>query len=81
MFIAGLAIVRAHNVWVNNWTVLVTLCGWSLLLLGLIRMFVASQYRQASANTSPVVFMVLEGCLLIVGLIITFKGYSAGGSS
>ncbi|MBI5039251.1 MAG: hypothetical protein HZC13_05780 [Nitrospirae bacterium] len=80
MFVAGLAIVRAHSVWARNWTVLVTLSGWFFLILGLIRMFAASQYRQASANTSSVVFMVLEGCLLIIGLIISYKAYSTGGS-
>ena len=80
MFVGGLAIVRAHNVWERQWTVLVTLSGWVFLILGLIRMFAAGQYRQASADTSPVVFMVLEGCLLIVGLIITYKAYSGRGS-
>jgi hypothetical protein len=78
MFVGGLAVVLTHNVWAPNWTVLVTLSGWFFLALGLIRMFAASQYRQASADTSPGVFMVLEGCLLVVGLIITFKAYSGG---
>ena len=76
MFVAGLAIVRAHNIWVRNWTVLVTLSGWVFLLLGLARMFGASQYRQATANTSSWVFVLLEGCLLVVALFITFKAYS-----
>jgi uncharacterized membrane protein HdeD (DUF308 family) len=80
MFVAGLAIVRAHNVWARDWTALVTLSGWFLLLLGLIRMFAASQYREASANTSSLVFMGLEGCLVAVGLVITFKAYSRGGT-
>jgi len=39
-------------------------------------MFAASFYLQGSANTSTTVFMVLEGILLIIGLIITFKAYS-----
>jgi len=34
-FVAGLAIVRVHNIWVRNWTVLVTVCGWALFLLAL----------------------------------------------
>src|SRR5512140_2843013 len=37
MFIAGLAIVRSHNHWTRNWTVLVTLSGWFFLMLGLFR--------------------------------------------
>ena len=73
MFVAGLAIVRAHNIWVMNWTVLVTFSGWSFLLLGLVRMFAAGQYRQATASTSSWVFILLEGCLLAVALFLTFK--------
>ena len=61
MFVAGLAIVRSHNIWVPNWTVLITLTGWFFLALGLVRMFAAGQYQQAAAATSPVVFMILEG--------------------
>src|SRR5215831_6936298 len=60
----------------RDWTVLVTLSGWFSLLLGLFRMFAASQYQRSSANTSPAVFMVLEGMLLVLGLIMTFKAYS-----
>jgi hypothetical protein len=75
MFVAGLAIVRAHNAWARNWTVLVTLCGWFFLVLGLVRAFAAGQYRQASANTHPWVFVAVEAILLVVALWITFKSY------
>lgn len=76
MFVAGLAIVRDHNLWVRNWTILVTMTGWFFLLLGLIRMFAASFYQQSSMNTSTTVFMVLEGILLVLGFIITFNAYA-----
>jgi hypothetical protein len=76
MFVAGLAIARAHNHWVRNWTVLVTLSGWFFLALGLLRMFAAGAYQRGSANTSTTVVMVLEGVLLVCGLVLTFKAYS-----
>jgi len=76
MFVGGLAIVRAHNRWTRDWTVLVTLSGWFFLVLGLFRMFAAGAYRRTSANTSAIVFMILEGMLAICGLILTFKAYS-----
>lgn len=76
MFVGGLAVVRAHNHWVRDWTLLLTLSGWFFLVLGLFRMFAASAYLQGSSNTSALVFMIVEGILLIVGLIITFKSYS-----
>ena len=76
MFVAGLAIIRAHNLWKLDWTVLVTLSGWFFLLLGLFRMFAAGLYRQSSANASSTFFMVLEGLLFLIGLIMTFKAYT-----
>lgn len=78
MFVGGLAIVRAHNAWKRDWTVLVTLSGWFGLLLGLFRMFAAGQYRQTSATTSATTFMILEGMLLAVGLVMTVKAYGHG---
>ena len=52
MFVAGLAIVQWHNLWQRDWTLLVTLCGWFLLALGLFRIFAAGFYQQASGNVS-----------------------------
>ena len=75
MFVGGLAVVRAHNHWARDWTALVTLSGWTFLVLGLVRMFAAEQYRSGSASTSPTTWMLLEGILLVVGLILTFKAY------
>ena len=76
MFVAGLAVVRRHNHWTRNWTVLVTLSGWFLLAFGLLRMFTAGQYQRAAAQISPGVFMVLEGFLLVVALVITYKAFA-----
>jgi hypothetical protein len=75
MFIAGVAIVRAHNRWARNWAVLITIVGWLSVGLGLIRMFFAGQYRATSAGTSPSVLMVVEGVLMLVGLVITVQSY------
>jgi hypothetical protein len=75
MFVAGLAIVRVHNVWARDWTVLITLSCWSFLVLGLVRMFAASLYRQAAQAASSMAFMALEGFLFAVALVITFKAY------
>ena len=78
MFVGGLAIVRAHNCWTRDWTLLVTLSGWFFLVLGLVRMFAASAYQRSAANAGATAFMILEGALAIAGLIMTFKAYSRG---
>ena len=79
MFVGGLAIVRAHNHWATDWTVLVTLSGWFFLFLGLFRMFAAGLYQRGSTNVSSSTFMALEAILLVAGLIMTFKSYSRTG--
>jgi uncharacterized membrane protein HdeD (DUF308 family) len=75
MFVAGLAIVRAHNRWAANWTVLVTLTGWFFLCLGLFRMFAAEMYQRGSARTPGTVFIALEGILLALAIFMTYKAY------
>ena len=79
MFVGGLAIVRVHNLWARDWTVLVTLSGWFFLTLGLFRMFAASFYLRGAANTSTTMFIVLEGILFVIALFMTFKAYSRDG--
>ena len=75
MFVAGLAIVRAHHHWRRDWTVLVTLSGWCALSLGTVRMFAASAYQQRSAAVGSPVFVVIETVILVCGVVITYKAY------
>jgi len=78
MFVAGLAIVRAHNRWRPDWTVIVTLSGWLALVLGTVRMFAAGAYAQRSAGLPPATWVIVESPLLICGLVLTFKAYVRG---
>jgi hypothetical protein len=75
MFVGGLAVVRAHNHWRRDWTVLVTLSGWFGVVLGLFRMFAAGQYQRGSARMSAPMFMVLEGVLFAAAVVMTVKAY------
>jgi hypothetical protein len=73
LFVAGLAIVRAHNLWVRGWPVLVTLAGWFVMLLGLFRMFFPELQLEGAKHTSTV--SMLTVLLLAVGIFLTFKAY------
>ncbi len=75
MFVAGLSIVRWHNAWQRDWTLLITLSGWFFLMLGLLRMFAATSYRAAARGASSSLFAVVEVVLFAVGLIITVMAY------
>jgi hypothetical protein len=73
LFVAGLAIVRAHNRWTGGWPVLVTLTGWFVLVVGLIRMF-APVYSQKEAEKNTAVYGLLI-VLFAIGVFLTFKAY------
>jgi uncharacterized membrane protein YhaH (DUF805 family) len=73
LFVAGLAIVRAHNRWTGGWPVLVTLTGWFVMLAGLIRMF-APVYAQQEVENNTAMYGLLI-VLLAVGVFLTFKAY------
>ena len=70
LFVAGLAIVRAHNQW-TGWPVLVTLMGWFAILGGLIRMF-----APAAAKSGATWVYALLIVLLVIGIVLTFKAYT-----
>jgi hypothetical protein len=55
LLVAGIAIVRAHNVWSGGWPVLVTIVGWLALLGGLARIFFphSARWDRGSSGQEP----------------------------
>jgi hypothetical protein len=78
MFVAGLAIVRVHNRWEADWTVLVTVLGWLALLGGLVRMFFPLQLAEIAPKVSQETGLIAAEAvvLLVVGAFLTYKSYS-----
>jgi hypothetical protein len=78
LFIAGLAIVRAHNVWTGGWPVLVTVLGWLAVLSGLVRMFFPARLAMIAADIGerPGLVIGMALVLLLIGGLLSFKGYS-----
>ncbi|MDJ1501263.1 hypothetical protein [Xanthocytophaga agilis] len=72
-FIAGLTIVRAHNNWVLQWPVVITILGWLCMALGLLRMFFPQAYKGNFSN--DISAMVVEIILISVGVFLSFKAY------
>ena len=78
VLLAGLAIVRAHNVWAAEWTVLVTILGWLCIIGGLIRIIwpekVSTMRNDAMRSENAVTAWALGALLL--GAFLTAKGYA-----
>ena len=73
LFVTGLAIIRAHNLWVRGWPVLVTLAGWALMLLGLFRMFFPEQQLAAARHASLTIVEIVP--VMLFGIFLSCKAY------
>lgn len=73
VFIAGLAIVRAHNFWSRQWPVLITLVGWLAIVAGLGRMVAPISSQQAGQSALVVLGSLVV--LLAIGIVLTYKAY------
>ena len=76
LFVAGLAIVRVHNLWIRGWPIVITLSGWALIFGGLFRMF-APEAQQTLQNTPIYGVYIVDISLLAIGLYLTFEAYWA----
>ena len=75
--VAGLAIVNAHNLWVTDWRVIITILGWLSVIGGVIRLLLPAQVQTLStgmvANPNG---MIIGGIItLVLGGILSWMGY------
>lgn len=77
--IGGLAIVNAHNVWVADWPVIITIFGWLAIVGGIVRMTMPELTRSiASKMMGYTQFLTVEAILLIaLGAWLSYVGYLA----
>jgi hypothetical protein len=79
LFVAGLAIVRVHNVWSGGWPVLVTILGWLALVGGLIRILLPTRLAEIAAGFAQNTGLITASgiVLLVIGAFLSFKAYSS----
>ncbi|MBK9079833.1 MAG: hypothetical protein WBP38_09910 [Hyphomicrobium sp.] len=80
LLVAGLAIIRVHNIWDGGWPVLITISGWLAVFGGLVRMMIpdqsAAMARKFIDNTTAVTTSAL--IMLALGAFLSFKGFALG---
>jgi len=76
LLVAGLAILRTHNVWTWRWPVLVTLIGWFAIAGGLYRTFApnAPQPGQSAVTDAFLLALFSIGCFLSVKAYLPDRG-------
>ncbi|WP_276371800.1 hypothetical protein [Chryseolinea sp. H1M3-3] len=73
LFVAGLAIVKNHNIWIYGWQTLLTIVGYFALAVGLFRMFFPHLQKTKFDNNNPI--LIVEIILIFTGMFLTFKAY------
>ena len=76
MITVGGLLVNAHNIWVKDWTVLITIIGWALVIKGFL--FTAFPKSMVSMSKSFGVRSKSFGYLVIaIGLVFGYFGFVA----
>jgi hypothetical protein len=77
--IFGIVIVLFHNVWVAGWPVIITILGWMGLIKGIwLIVFPNAVGKLTQAfQKKPVILRVHMVIVLVIGLLLTVKGYLA----
>lgn len=77
-FVIGLAMVLAHNIWVENWQIIITIFGWASLLKGLSMLFLPELVRKCVKRMENAPFLPFALIIsLFIGLVITYLGFTA----
>jgi hypothetical protein len=77
LLLAGIAIVRVHNVWTGGWRIVVTVLGWLAVVSGLVRMFfpqlAAPVVESLGGNATA---LLLAGLVVLaLGAFLSYKAY------
>ena len=76
----GLAIVLAHNVWVWDFRVAITLVGWMLLIRGVGRMLAPDMVMKSLGKFKRLgtgFMLSLMVVILFIGLYLAYMGFTA----
>jgi hypothetical protein len=78
--VIGVVIILTHNIWVANWTVIITLIGWAGFIKGIwIIVFPATvaKFMQAYQKNENLL-RIHSIFVLIFGAVLTFFGFFRG---
>ena len=74
---AGLAIVNAHNLWVRDWRVMVTILGWLLVLRGVMLLVFPAAVQTLGDRIVASQSGIVAGAAItfVLGAILSIMGY------
>ena len=78
--VVGVVIVLTHNIWVANWTVIITIIGWAALIKGVwLIVFPNSVHKFMRVYQKNKNLLVVHSIIaLVFGIVLTYFGFFAG---
>jgi hypothetical protein len=75
---AGIALVLAHNVWVGDWRLIITILGWLSVIGGMFRIVAPNLVVRigGAVISHGEVFMVAGFAVLALGGVLSYFGYA-----
>ena len=75
--LAGLAIVNAHNLWVSDWRVIITILGWLAIIRGALSLLFPAGMQVigetiVATTSGPIIAALI---ILVLGGILSWMGY------
>ena len=77
-FIPGLAMVLAHNVWVADWRIVITILGWLAAIGGAFRILFPQEVTRIGTRViaNPNTMLIGGVVTLVLGTVLSFYGYA-----
>jgi uncharacterized protein YjeT (DUF2065 family) len=76
--VIGLLMVQAHNYWESNWTIIITIISWVVLIKGALLLIApkagANMSRKLGTET---VYMISGLVYIVLGVYLSVMGYMA----
>jgi hypothetical protein len=66
--VAGLAVIRTHNIWTRDWRVIVTIFGWLAVVGGLLRILFPGEIAVIAISISDNQWILTIAALIPLGL-------------
>ena len=76
-FIAGLAILLFHNIWVADWRVIITVFGWAAFIKGIwLAVLPGTLVKTTKLYMKNInLVMIPWAIMILVGIFLTVQGY------
>ncbi len=74
----GILLIIAHNIWVLDWRIVITLLAWAIFIKGVMRLYYPAPLQKLSQYiVNPQAYMLVGVVCGLIGLFLCFHGFIA----